>query len=149
MASEKAKTKILIGGFALLAGAAAVWFLSRPAPVKAPDPLTPEAKAYVRSLGLSEVTMKANKSYMSQLVTEIEGKIANNGDRPLDQVELHCSFYDGYGQLVLRERVSIVSQRMGGLAPGETKTFRLPFDTIPASWNQQMPSLVIASIRFR
>lgn len=149
MASEKARTKILIGGCALLAGAAAVWFLSRPAPVKPPDPLTPEAKAYVRSLGLSEVTMKANKSYMSQLVTEIEGKIANNGDRPLEQVELHCSFYDGYGQLVLRERVSIVSQKMGGLGPGETKTFRLPFDTIPASWNQQMPSLVIAAIRFR
>lgn len=149
MASEKAKTKILIGSFALLAGALAVWLLSRPAPVKPPDPLTPEAKAYVRSLSLSDVTMKANKSYMNQMVTEIEGKIENKGDRALEQVELHCSFYDGYGQLVLRERVAIVSQKMGGLAPGETKSFRLPFDTIPESWNRQMPSLVIASIRFR
>jgi hypothetical protein len=149
VASEKAKTKILIGSFALLAGALAVWLLSRPAPVKPPDPLTPEAKAYVRSLSLSDVTMKANKSYMNQMVTEIEGKIENKGDRALEQVELHCSFYDGYGQLVLRERVAIVSQKMGGLAPGETKSFRLPFDTIPESWNRQMPSLVIASIRFR
>ena len=42
----------------------------------------------------------------------------------------------------------IVSQKMGGLAPGEIKTFRLPFDNIPESWNQAMPQMVIARIDF-
>ena len=45
-------------------------------------------------------------------------------------------------------RVSIVSGRMGGLKPGETKTFRLPFDEIPESWNQALPQLVIAGVKF-
>jgi hypothetical protein len=38
---------------------------------------------------------------------------------------------------------------MGGLAPGETKQFRLPFDDIPENWNQVMPQLVIAQIQFQ
>jgi hypothetical protein len=36
----------------------------------------------------------------------------------------------------------------GGLKPGETKSFRLPFDDLPDSWNQAMPQLVIAGVKF-
>ena len=111
-------------------------------------PLTPEAKAYVKSLQLSDVEIKANKSYLNQMVVEIDGRIGNAGDRALDTVEIYCAFYDSYGQLVLRSRVPIVSQRMGGLKQGETKTFRCPFDEIPESWNQQMPQLIIAGVKF-
>jgi hypothetical protein len=111
-------------------------------------PLTPEAKAYVKNLKLSDVDIKANKSYLNQMIVEINGKIGNAGARALDTVEIYCVFYDSYGQLVLRSRVPIVSPRMGGLKQGETKTFRLPFDEIPESWNQQMPQLVIAGVKF-
>jgi hypothetical protein len=121
-------------------------YAAKHAPVDAP--LTPEAKAYVKNLRLGDVEIKANKSYLNQMVVEIDGKIGNSGDRPLDTVEIYCVFYDSYGQLVLRSRVPIVSPRMGGLKPGETKTFRLPFDEIPESWNQQMPQLVIAGVKF-
>ena len=111
-------------------------------------PLTAEAKAYARNLQLSDVEMKASENYFQQAVVEIEGKIANTGDRPLDTVEIYCVFRDPYGQLVLRRRLAIVSTRMGGLKPGQTKSFRLPFDDLPASWNQAMPQLVIAGVKF-
>lgn len=110
--------------------------------------LSPDAKAYARNLKLSDVEMKANESYMKQMVVEINGKIGNAGDRPLELVEIYCIFHDTYGQMVLRKRVPIVSGRMGGLKPGETKTFRLPFDEIPESWNQALPQLVIAGVKF-
>ena len=51
--------------------------------------------------------------------------------------------------MVLRERVPIVSAKIGELAPGETKPFRLAFDNVPESWNQAMPQLVIARIEFQ
>jgi hypothetical protein len=121
-------------------------YIAKHAPADAP--LTPEAKAYVKNLDLSDVTIKANKSYLNLMVVEINGKIGNKGDRPLDTVEIYCVFYDSYGQMVLRSRVPIVSPRMGGLKPGETKSFRLPFDEIPESWNQAMPQLVIAGVKF-
>ena len=111
--------------------------------------LSPEAKEYIRNLKLSEVEIKANGSYLKQVVVDIVGKIANTGDRAVRTVEIHCVFYDPYGQMVLRERVPIVSARMGGLKPGETKNFRLPFDDIPESWNRQLPHLVIAGIQFQ
>jgi hypothetical protein len=111
-------------------------------------PLTPEAKLYTRNLQLSDVELKAKENYFQQAVVEIDGKIANTGLRPLDTVEIYCVFRDPYGQLVLRRRLAIVSGRMGGLKPGETKSFRLPFDDLPQSWNQSMPQLVIAGVKF-
>jgi hypothetical protein len=110
--------------------------------------LTPEAKAYVQNLQLSDVEMKATDSYLSQRVIEIQGKIGNAGGRPLEVVEIYCIFRDVYGQTILRARVPIVGGRMGGLKPGEIKSFRLPFDEIPGSWNQVMPQLVIAGVKF-
>ena len=114
--------------------------------------LTPEAKAYTRNLQLSDVEMSATENYFQQTVVEINGKIANAGTRVLDTVEIYCIFHDSYGQLVLRRRVPIVgggsAGHSGGLKPGETKTFRLPFDDLPESWNQAMPQLVIAGVKF-
>jgi hypothetical protein len=115
---------------------------------KTPLDLTAEAKGYVKNLQLADVEMKAAESYMGSQLVEITGKITNNGDRPLQQVDLNCVFYDAYSQVVLRQRVSIVRAKTGGLPPGETKSFRLPFDTLPKSWNQSMPQMVIAGILF-
>jgi hypothetical protein len=134
----------------LAAGLAGFLYLDRVAkqpPPKAP-PLTPEARLYVRYLKLSDVQIKAHESYLKQSVVEITGNIENAGGRKLNLVEITCVFYDAYGQVVLRERVPIVSPKTGGAAPGETKAFRLPFDTIPESWNQMLPQLVIARIDF-
>ena len=121
------------------------WLRTHP---PAPPVLTAEAKQYVRNLQLSEVEMKAAESYMKQQVVEILGKIANNGSRTVNVVEINCIFYDAYGQVVLRERVSIVGRRSGPLASGGKKSFRLAFDNIPESWNQALPQLVIAQIVF-
>jgi hypothetical protein len=112
-----------------------------------PPVLTAEAKQYVRNLQLSNVDMKATESYMKQKVVEIVGKITNVGPRAVKVVEINCVFRDAYGQVVLRERVAIVG-RAGPLTPGDTKSFRLAFDTIPESWNQALPDLVIAQIIF-
>jgi len=137
-------------GVVLVLGLAGFWYLNRKAaePPPPPPPLTGSAKAYVRYLKLSEVNIQAHESYMKQQIVEITGKIENTGDRVLEQVVLNCVFRDAYGQVVLRERVPIVSKKMGGLAPNDVKPFRMPFDNIPEGWNQALPDLVIAEIDF-
>ncbi len=141
----------VVGGLVLVLGLAGFWYLdhSSKQPPAAPPPLTTEARTYVHNLKLSDVEIKAHESYLKQSVVEIVGNIGNAGDRTLKSVELNCVFYDAYGQVVLRERVPIVSPKIGSLAPAETKPFRLPFDNIPESWNQAMPQLVIAGITFQ
>jgi hypothetical protein len=155
-AATSKKTRIaipplaIVTVLALAAGLAAFLYLDRAAkqPLPAPPPLTAEARVYVRYLKLSDVQMKAHESYLKQAVVEITGNIENAGNRKLEVVEIRCVFYDAYGQVVLREPVPIVSKKTGGVAPGETKSFRLPFDNIPESWNQMLPQLVIARIDF-
>jgi hypothetical protein len=141
---------LVVGGIIVILGLGAWGFLGyweRTHP-QVPGVLTAEAKQYVRNLQLSEVEMKATESYMKQKVVEITGKIANNGSRPINVVEINCVFRDAYSQVVLRERVAIVGRRTGRLAAGEKKNFRLAFDSIPESWNQGLPDLVIAQIDF-
>jgi hypothetical protein len=131
-----------LGGFLILERAA-----KKPPP--APPPLTGAARAYARNLKLTNVEMKAHESYLKQSVVEIQGNIQNVGDRIVKTVEINCVFYDAYGQVVLRERVPIVSPKIGAVAPDQIKPFRLPFDNIPESWNQMMPQLVMAAIEFQ
>ncbi len=130
---------------ALVVAGGLMWFVSRPHPAAPAAPLSAEAKAYVHNLQLTGVTMKATASYVGQTVTEIEGRISNAGSRTVEHADVYCVFYNSYGEVILRERAPIVSS---GLKPGESRTFRLPFDDIPGGWNNQMPQLVIARIEF-
>jgi hypothetical protein len=139
------KVAVVVLAIAGVLAAGLLWFVNRPKPVAATTPLSSDAKAYVRNLQLTEVTMKATESYVGQTVTEIEGKIANAGARTVQHADVYCVFYNSYGEVILRERVPIV---VTNLRPGEKRTFRLPFDDIPGGWNNQMPQLVIARIEF-
>ena len=142
----------IVIGLVLVLGLGAFLYLERASNQPPPPlaPLTGEAREYVRdhNLKLADVEMKAHESYLKQSVVEITGSIQNAGSRRLKSVEIYCVFYDPFGQVVFRQRVSIVSAKTGGEAPGETKQFRLPFDSIPESWNQATPDLVIAAIDF-
>ncbi len=155
MVNNRTHTQSGIGtaGFTIIAlviiGSAIFWYARYTASHKPQVlELSQEAKQYVRNLKLGDVQIQAHESYVKQLIVEIQGKITNTGDRPLQVVEVVCVFYDPYNRVVFRERVPIVSAKMGGLKPGETKSFRLPFDTIPETWNHQLPQLVIAGIQF-
>jgi hypothetical protein len=132
--------RVMLLAMVLLAGCA---------PKESGTAATPtEAKEYIRNLGLSGVEMKAAESFGGQQLVEIVGSITNKGEKALRRVELNCVFRDPYGQVVLRESVPIVRPDRGGLKPGETKPFRLPFDQVPKSWDQAMPNMVMAGVVF-
>ncbi len=123
---------------------AGLFYLNRPATPVSPGEASAEAKGYLKNLQLSDVTMQATENFMNQQVVEIQGKIGNNGGRKLASIEVYCLFYGLDGKEIHRERQAIAR----GLAPGETRSFRLPFDSLPEGWNQAMPKMVIASIAF-
>jgi hypothetical protein len=139
----------IVAAILLVFGGAAYWLATRPKSDAGPAPIAAEAKQYVRNLDLAEVDMKATDSFVSHRIVENNGKISNKGDRKVKLVELTCIFSDPYGQPLSRERVAIVRPNKGGLSPGETKSFRLPFDQLPPAWNQRLPQLVIAQIEFQ
>jgi len=140
---------VIVIALVLIAGAGVFLYLNRAAekPPQPPAALTGDARTYVHNgfLPIKDVDMQAHESYLKQQVVEITGKIQNTGNRVVSNAQIYCVFLDSYGQVVLRERVAIVKQK---LAPGDKQGFRLAFDNIPEGWNQAMPTIVIASIEF-
>lgn len=121
------------------------WLTFGPKPAPPPPPvLTVEARAYLPNLGLDNVHMQAAESMANQRVVEILGNIINKGQRRVKVAEVTCVFRDFNNRELKRERLVIATS----LAPGESKPFRLPFDDLADTWNQAMPSLIIAQIQF-
>lgn len=137
-------------GVLLVAGIAA-YLTFGPKPAPPPDPvLTQEARQYLPNLNLEGVHMQASESMATNMrVIEILGNITNKGSRTVSQALVTCVFYDYGGQIVARENDYIVGGAAGSLPPGGTKPFRLAFDTIPDSWTQALPTLVIREIKFQ
>lgn len=147
----KVPVPLLVAGVlvVLCAIAAAIYFARAPKSAAAtPTPASFEAKAYLQYLQLSDVSIKATENFMKQQVVEVEGKIKNNGPRAIDSVSIYCLFSGVDGREVYRERVSVVQANAAPLKPGETRNFRLPFDSLPDNWNQALPRMVIAQITF-
>jgi hypothetical protein len=139
---------LVAGAIVIVCAVLVVLYFSRPSNRPGPDQATAEAKAYLPNLGLSDVSMEASENFMKQQVVEVKGNIANNGAKILRSIEVYCIFSDVSGHEIHRERQSIVSTKEAPLRPGERRPFRLPFDALPDGWNQAMPRLVIAQIRF-
>lgn len=133
----------------LALGVCGFYYLDRAAkrPPAPPPPLSGDARTYVKNgfLPISNVEMQAHESYLEQSIVEITGNVGNTGNRVISSAVIYCVFYDPYKQVILRERVAIVKSR---LSPGETKPFRLAFDSVPESWDQTLPQIVIAAIDF-
>jgi hypothetical protein len=141
---------LLMAVLAVLALIGGVLYLNRPAPKATEVGASQEAKAYLGSLGLSDVSMQASENLMNQKVVEVLGNISNNGPRELKSIDVYCLFYGVDGREIHRERLRIVggAGAPGSLKPGSTKSFRMPFDTLPDGWNQALPKMVIAQITF-
>ncbi|HMF75742.1 MAG TPA: hypothetical protein VK604_08790 [Bryobacteraceae bacterium] len=147
-------TPLLIGLVVIVALIAGLGYLNKPAAKKQVEvSASAEARAYLSHLELSDVAMQATENFMQQRVVEVQGKIGNKGPRALASVDVYCLFYGVDGREIHRERLPIVGGTSAAsertpLQPGDTRAFRLPFDSLPEGWNQTMPKLVIAQIAF-
>jgi biopolymer transport protein ExbD len=141
---------VLLAVVVVLALAAGVIYLSRPVPKAAETAASQEAKAYLANLALSDVSMQASENLVNQKVVEVLGAISNNGPREVKSIDVYCLFYGVDGGELHRERLRIVggAGTPGPLKPGATKSFRMPFDSLPDGWNQALPKMVIAQITF-
>ncbi len=158
----------IVAGIVVLLGAAGFLYLDRASKQTPAGPAPPsaEARAYAKNLrfvaddgiNLENPKMESHESYLKQSIVEITGNIMNAGERPVSSVEVTWLFKDPgtpmpdgtlYQDVIWRERTSLVSKKSGGLAPGQFRHFSISFDNVPDSWNQAMPSLVIAGISFK
>lgn len=147
-ASKMRLMPILIGVLAVAAAGAALVYLQQAGQGDAEAVLTDVARAYLPNLDLNNVAMEARDDALGQTLLEITGEITNLGESEVVVVEANCVFRDVDGTELVRQRSALVGERTGALSPGDTQTFRMAFDSVPEGWNQIVPDLYIAQIRF-
>jgi len=136
---------VLLGAFLLLRR-------STPAPPAAPPaarpPLSPEQKAYLQFIEITEPRMSAAQNFLGDTITMLDARITNKGAKEVRHLDLELTFVDTLNQVVLRETARPLSARSAPLKPGETRALHLSFEHIPPDWNQAVPLMRATYIQF-
>src|SRR5580700_391083 len=128
-------------------------FLLRSQPKTASGP-----PPYAASLKLSDFKMSAAENFVGATVSYVDGTITNSGNKTVTHVIVEVLFKDDLGQLAQREDIPMqvlkttgpypeaVDFSVSALAPGQSTTFRLTFESISAQWNRQYPDIQVTDV---
>jgi hypothetical protein len=114
----------------------------------------PEGSSYAAHLTLTNLQMSQSESLSGGKSTYLDGHIVNNGNQTVTGVTVKAEFdVDGGQPQTLTAPVAIIRTRQpyvdtdplsaAPLTPGGQADFRLIFEGVSDSWNQQMPTLQI------
>lgn len=121
-----------------------------------PKPAAPPA--YAANLKFSDLRTSAAQNFAGTTVSYLDGTITNNGDKTVIHATAQITFKDEMEQVAQRDDLPLRVLRTGGLydeavdlnlsplAPGQSKPFRLTFDSISAQWNHAYPDLQITQV---
>ena len=113
---------------------------------------------YAASLKLFDFKMSAAENFVGATVSYVDGTITNTGGKTVTHVIVQVLFKDELGQLAQREDIPMQVLKTTGpypeavdfsvspLAPGQSKTFRLTFESISAQWNRQYPDIQVTDV---
>lgn len=140
--------------------AGALLFLGRKKTVAAPSTLQP-ADAYATSLPLTQFSMSESENLSGGKQTYLDGHIDNTGGRTVDAVTVQVVFrndeqlapqIDTLPLMLVRMKEPYIDTEPVGanpLKPGDSREFRLTFDTMPENWNQEMPEVRVVHAGLR
>jgi hypothetical protein len=147
-----------IAGLVVLA-VLAVWLvLTRRHPEPPPHTVLPVA-AYAGNLPLSDFAMSESTSLSGGKLTFLDGKIRNAGGATISGVTVQAIFRNDEGlapqvetlpMALIRVREPYIDTQpvsAAPLKPGDEREFRLIFERLPGSWNQQLPEVRVVTVR--
>jgi hypothetical protein len=119
-----------------------------------PDP-------YAASLAFSGIKMSESSSVGGAKQTYLDGTITNNGSKTLTGLTVQVAYRDFANQLVQKETLPLSLIRThepyvdtqpvsaAPIKPGDSREFRLIFDHVAESWNQQYPEIRVIEVTAR
>jgi hypothetical protein len=150
---DSSKRTIAIAVAVVIVIAVVFAFLLRSQPKTASGP-----PSYAASLKLSDLKMSAAENFVGATVSYVDGTITNSDGKTVTHVIVQVLFKDELGQLAQREDIPMQVLKTSGpypeavdfsvspLGPGQSKTFRLTFESISAQWNRQYPEIQITDV---
>lgn len=151
--ADSSRRTIAIAVTVVIAIAVTFAFLLRGQPKTASGP-----PPYAAKLKLSDFKMSAAENFVGATVSYVDGTVTNAGDKTITHVVVEVTFKDDMGQLAQRDEIPMQVLKTDGpypeavdfsvspLGPGQSKTFRLTFESISAQWNRQYPEIQITDV---
>ena len=118
----------------------------------------PVPASYAPNLKISDMKMSAAENFVGATVSYLDGTVTNAGNKTVNHATMRVLFKDDMGQTVGDETVPIhvlqtsgpypdvVDLNVAPLAPGQSKPFRLTFESISTQWNHQYPELQVTDV---
>ncbi len=152
--AEKSSVRPIAIGLAIVAVVVGILVLILRSEQKPPA----EPPAYVANLKLLDLKTSAAQNFVGATVSYLDGTITNTGNQTVIHAIVAVTFKDDMGQTAQREELPIHVLRTGGpydeavdlstspLDPGQSKPFRLTFESISAQWNHAYPDLRVTQV---
>jgi len=114
--------------------------------------------AYAANIKFSDLKMSAAENFVGATVSYIDGTVSNTGNQTVRHVAVEVTFRDSIGQLAQRESVPLRVLRTSGpypdavdlnaapLSSGQSRPFRLTFESISAQWNHEYPEIKVVDV---
>jgi hypothetical protein len=144
---------VLIGVAIVVVVVGIIVFALREPPKAPPGPVP-----YAASLKISDLKMSAAENFVGATVSYIDGTITNAGDKTVSHAVVRVIFRDDMNQVVGDESLPLHVLQTSGpypdavdlstspLAPGQSKQFRLTFESISAQWNHGYPEIQVTAV---
>jgi hypothetical protein len=149
--SSKRTIAIAVAVVMVIAVVFALLLRNQPKAASGPPP-------YAASLKLSDFKMSAAENFVGATISYVDGTVSNSGDKTVTHAMVEVQFKDEIGQLAQRDDIPMRVLKTDGpypeavdfsispLGPGQSKTFRLTFDSISAQWNHQYPEIQLTDV---
>jgi hypothetical protein len=149
----------IVSGVVILAIVAAIIIFTRqPVPASPGGADLAPAAPYAAQLSIGNLHMSQAGSMVGGQNTYLDGQITNRGDKTVTSITVQVGFWGFTKQLVgkptmplalIRTREPYVDTQPVSAAPilpGQTRAFRLIFDSVPQNWNQNYPEIRIIQV---
>jgi hypothetical protein len=116
------------------------------------------AASYAANLSLSNIKMSESSNLVGGKVTYLDGTILNKGSETLRAVTVQVGFLDDTHLLAQKETLALKLIRThqpyidtepvsaAPIRPGESREFRLIFDSVPATWDGAYPEVRVIAV---
>jgi hypothetical protein len=149
---------IISGGVVLVAIVALILLSHHARPANPGGAGLAPADPYAANLTFSDIKMSESSSVGGAKQTYLDGMITNRGDKTLTGLTVQVAFRDLTRMLAQKETMplSLIRTRQpyidtepvsaAPIKPGESREFRLIFDHVAQSWNQEYPELRVIEV---
>lgn len=110
-------------------------------------PFGAEEQAYAPSIHFSDIELSHSSNMLNQEFIFVNGRISNDGSRTVRGLAITIEFHDPFNQVILRESQQVLAPSGNPFGPRQQRDFQVTIEQrLPATWNQQDPSILVTGL---